>query len=63
MQPTITKKVILDSKMKYRYQNGKYTFTACVLGIERQFSDFSAGVEWVFTQKMAASCAADMGGV
>ncbi|MGC1084879.1 hypothetical protein [Pantoea agglomerans] len=49
--------------MKYRYQNGKYTFTACVLGIERQFSDFSAGIEWVFTQKMAASCAADMGGI
>lgn len=49
--------------MKYRYQNGKYTFTACVLGIERQFSDFRAGIEWVFTQKMAASCAADMGGI
>lgn len=60
MQVTITKTVILDSIMKYRYQNGMFIFTACVLGIEQQFSSFKAGVEWVFTQKMAASVAADM---
>ncbi len=60
MQSTITKTVILDSIMKYRYQNGMFIFTACVLGIEQQFSSFKAGVEWVFTQKMAASVAADM---
>lgn len=60
MQTTITKTVILDSNMKYRYQNGMFIFTACVLGIEQQFSSFKAGVEWVFTQKMAASVAADM---
>lgn len=60
MQITITKTVILDSIMKYRYQNGMFIFTACVLGIEQQFSSFKAGVEWVFTQKMAASVAADM---
>ncbi|XIH26974.1 hypothetical protein C1N72_03380 [Pantoea ananatis] len=60
MQSTITKMVILDSIMKYRYQNGMFIFTACVLGIEQQFSSFKAGVEWVFTQKMAASVAADM---
>lgn len=60
MQKTITKTVILDSTMKYRYQNGMFIFTACVLGIEQQFSSFKAGVEWVFTQKMAASVAADM---
>ncbi|WRH12405.1 hypothetical protein GC087_07115 [Pantoea sp. JZ2] len=60
MQLTITKTVILDSIMKYRYQNGMFIFTACVLGIEQQFSSFKAGVEWVFTQKMAASVAADM---
>jgi hypothetical protein len=46
--------------MKYRYQNGMFIFTACVLGIEQHFSSFKAGVEWVFTQKMAASVAADM---
>jgi len=60
VQLTITKTVILDSIMKYRYQNGIFIFTACVLGIEQQFSSFKAGVEWVFTQKMAASVAADM---
>lgn len=48
--------------MKYRYQNGQYIFTACVLGIERPFANFREGIAWVFTQKMAASCAAEMGG-
>lgn len=46
--------------MKFCYRNGQYIFTACVLGVEQQFTSFKAGVEWVFTQKMAASVAASM---
>lgn len=46
--------------MIFSYRDGIYTFTACGLGIQQQFADFSAGVHWAFTQKMAASCAANM---
>ncbi|GKX40310.1 hypothetical protein SOASR014_40490 [Pectobacterium carotovorum subsp. carotovorum] len=47
--------------MKFSYQNGKYTFTACGTGKVRAFEDFSAGVHWVFTTKHAAHVAAEMG--
>lgn len=46
--------------MKFCYRNGQYIFTACVLGVEQRFTSFKAGVEWVFTQKLAAKCAAAM---
>lgn len=46
--------------MKFSYQNGLYTFTACGLGLQQTFADFSKGVQWAFTQKMAANCAAEM---
>lgn len=46
--------------MKFRYQNEMYLFTVCGLGLQKSFADFSEGVQWAFTQKMAASCAAEM---
>lgn len=46
--------------MSFIKRNGMYLFTACGLGLQQSFADFSEGVQWAFTQKMAASCAADM---
>lgn len=46
--------------MKFQLINGKYVFTVCGLGLQQPFTSFKAGVEWVFTTKTAAACAADM---
>jgi len=55
-----TKTVNNEVHMSFIKRNGMYLFTACGLGLQQSFADFSEGVQWAFTQKMAASCAADM---
>lgn len=46
--------------MKFQCIDGKYLFTVCGLGLQQCFTSFSSGVEWVFTTKNAAACAAEM---
>ncbi len=42
-----------------RFRN-VWRFTLCGLNVVRVFSDFNKGVEWAFTLKIAAACAAEM---
>lgn len=46
--------------MKFQRINGLYIFTISGLGLQQPFTSFKAGVEWVFTTKTAAACAAEM---
>ncbi|MGJ0194542.1 hypothetical protein ACR6A7_19680 [Pantoea sp. RRHST58] len=46
--------------MVIQIDDGRYTFTASVLNRSRQFVSFSEGIAWVFVQKLAAACAAEM---
>ncbi|MBA2817030.1 hypothetical protein [Candidatus Pantoea persica] len=46
--------------MAIQMHDGWYIFTASVLNRSRQFVSFSEGIAWVFVQKLAAACAAEM---
>ena len=46
--------------MVIHIHDGRYTFTASVLNRSREFVSFSEGIAWVFVQKLAAACAAEM---
>lgn len=46
--------------MVIQIQDGRYIFTASVLNRSQQFVSFSEGIAWVFVQRLAAACAADM---
>jgi len=46
--------------MVIQIHDGRYTFTASVLNRSRQFVSFREGIAWVFVQKLAAACAAEM---
>lgn len=46
--------------MVIQINGGRYIFTASVLNRSRQFVSFREGIAWVFVQKLAAACAAEM---
>ncbi|WP_313384911.1 hypothetical protein [Pantoea sp.] len=46
--------------MVVQIHDGRYTFTASVLNRSRQFVSFREAVIWVFVQKLADACAAEM---
>ncbi|QZY95974.1 hypothetical protein [Pantoea dispersa] len=46
--------------MVIQIEDGRYTFTASVLNRSRQFVSFSEGIAWVFVQKLADACAAEV---
>lgn len=46
--------------MVIQIDDGRYTFTASVLNRSRQIVSFGEGVAWVFVQRLAAACAAEM---
>lgn len=46
--------------MVIQLHDGRYTFTASVLNRSRQYVSFREGITWVFVQKLAAACAAEM---
>ncbi|SFK34014.1 hypothetical protein SAMN05518863_106174 [Candidatus Pantoea symbiotica] len=43
--------------MIYRFRWGWHIFTASSQKRSRRFVHFCEGLDWVFTQKLAASCA------
>lgn len=46
--------------MVIQIRHCRYIFTASVLNRSRQFVSFSEGIAWVFVQKLADACAAEM---
>ncbi|MCI1030431.1 hypothetical protein HWE06_22145 [Pantoea dispersa] len=49
-----------EASVVIQIDDGRYTFTDSVLNRSRQFVSFGEGVAWVFVQKLAAACAAEM---
>jgi len=49
-----------EAPVVIQIRHGRYIFTASALNRSRQFVCFSEGIAWVFVQKLADACAAEM---